>query len=79
MGLPAQPTHPTRPSVAHEERNADQALDWLFCNGGSTSAKVVLCSVIKDMCALSSDDDDERQVMGVQPSDHMPVMAVYRL
>lgn len=25
LGLPAHPTHPTRPSVAHEERNADQA------------------------------------------------------
>ena len=70
----------TRPSNAvraqHEERLADTALDWIFCRG---DARVLLASTIKDMCGLSSDDADERHCLAVVPSDHMPVMAVYRL
>jgi len=74
LHLPCRPTHPTRPSVAHEERNADSALDWLF----SMRARPILANVIKDMAGLSSEDKDERHALAIQPSDHMPVMAVYR-
>ena len=28
LRLPSQPTHPTRPCVAHEEINPDQAMDY---------------------------------------------------
>lgn len=86
LGLPVRPTHPTRPSLAHEERNADAALDWLFFwndpdddEGKRSELKVLLSTVIKDMRGLSSDDPDERKLLAVQPSDHMPVMAVFRL
>lgn len=100
INLPALATHPFRPCVAHEEINADQALDWLFARatnptstGGesedgkkrrrvsdvdSRAAKPLLASVIKGMVGLSSDDPDELHVLGVAPSDHCPVMAVYR-
>ena len=81
LGLPVRPTHPTRPSLAHEERNADAALDWLFFwNPAETpQLRVLLSSVIKDMRGLSSDDSDEKRLLAVQPSDHMPVMSVFRL
>jgi endonuclease/exonuclease/phosphatase family metal-dependent hydrolase len=77
MHLPARPTHPARPCVAYEEGNADHVLDWLFHRG--TRVRVLLASVIKDMCGLSSDDPNEETCMSIQPSDHMPVMAVYRV
>lgn len=77
MNLPAVPTHPTRPSVAHEEQNADSALDWLFARGNNV--RTVLAATINGSCALSTDNDDETQVLAVVPSDHMPVMAVYRV
>ncbi len=76
LSLPVQPTHPTRPSVRWEEVNGDAALDWLFAKGGPTP---LLAAVIKDMVGLSSDDPFEQQALAIQPSDHMPVMAVYRL
>ena len=83
LGLPVRPTHPTRPSLAHEERNADSALDWIFFRNpeseSSPQLRVLLSSVIKDMRGLSSDDPDEKKLLAVQPSDHMPVMSVFRL
>ena len=82
LHFPCRPTHPARPCVAHEEQNADATLDWLFCRQGSDApvdAKPLLATVVRDMIKLSSDNPDERQAMAVQPSDHCPVMAVYRL
>ena len=83
LGLPVRPTHPTRPSLAHEERNADSALDWIFFRNPEEKTcpqlRVLLSSVIKDIRGLSSDDPDERKLLAVQPSDHMPVMSVFRL
>lgn len=95
LQFPCLATHPTRPSVAHEEHNADHALDWLFARsgcagehrakrqctnvvGGTRGLRPMLASVIRDMCALSSSDKAEMHVLAVQPSDHCPVMAVYR-
>ncbi|CAE8639730.1 unnamed protein product, partial [Polarella glacialis] len=94
LQLPCQPTHPAHPVVAHEEQNADQALDWLFARPAAWSPedvrgekrqrkevpvlRPILASVIRSMCGLSSDDPDEKHVLAVTPSDHCPVMAVYR-
>ena len=77
LSLPVRPTHPTRPVLAHEEINADSALDWLFYKG--SKVQVLLSAVIKGMTGLSSDDPDEQQLLSVQPSDHMPVMSVLRI
>jgi len=84
LGLPERPTHPMRPTLAHEDQNADAALDWLFARSsqegeGAGCAKPLLASVVDDMCALSSDDPSETAVLSVAPSDHRPVMAVYRI
>merc|ERR1711865_1144294 len=73
--MPCLPTHPLRPSVAHEEFNADQALDWLFARSPSnvresssptkrqrTNVPVLrplLATVVRGMCGLSSDDPKE--------------------
>ena len=86
LSLPQRATHPARPSVAHEDFNSDAVLDWLFARpsgvgeGGAsgTGHKTVLASVIKDMRGLSSDDSHEKHILAIQPSDHCPVMAVYR-
>jgi len=77
MGLPCCPTHPNRSSLAHEEVNSDAALDWLFAKGNNV--KPLLASVMKNMTGLSSDDPDERYKLAVVPSDHCPVLAVYRI
>ena len=77
LGLPCIPTHPNRSSLAHEEVNADAALDWLFAKGHNV--KPLLASVIKNMTGLSSDDPDERYRLAVVPSDHCPVLSVYRI
>lgn len=82
LHLPCRPTHPTRPSVAYEEKNTDATLDWLFCRQGtdaSIEARSLLASVVQDMVGLSSDNPDDGQLLSVQPSDHCPVLAVYRL
>ena len=77
LGLPCRATHPNRSSLAHEEVNADSALDWLFARG--TGVKPLLATVVRGGCGLSSDDPDERSKLSVVPSDHCPVMAVYRI
>jgi len=77
MGLPCVPTHPNRSSLAHEEVNSDAVLDWLFAKG--EHVRPLLASVIKHMCGLSSDDPDERHQLAVVPSDHCPVLSVYRM
>ena len=77
LSLPVRATHPTRPVLAHEEVNADAALDWLFYKGDRV--QVLLSAVINCMTGLSSDDPDESQVLSIQPSDHMPVMSVLRI
>jgi hypothetical protein len=83
MGLPCRPTHPCRPTLAHEDTNCDSALDWLFARPGKSmeggSVRPLLSSVVRDMVGLSSDNPDEREVLQVCPSDHCPVLAVYRL
>ena len=33
LGLPCRPTHPMRPTLAHEDNNADSVLDWMFSRG----------------------------------------------
>ena len=80
LRLPLRPTHPARPSVAHEENNADSVLDWLFARRGKADASVqpILARVMSDLVGLSSNDPDEELQLGVQPSDHCMVMAVYR-
>ena len=77
IGLPVQPTHPNRSSLAHEEVNSDAALDWLFAKGENVAP--LLSSVIRNMTGLSSTDPDERHKLAVVPSDHCPVMSVYRV
>ena len=77
LSLPVRPTHPTRPLLIHEERNADAALDWLFYKG--RGVRVLLSAVINGMSGLSSDDPHEKQLLSVQPSDHMPVVTVFRI
>lgn len=77
LGLPCRPTHPNRSSLAHEEENADSVLDWLFSRG--RGAKPLLATVVNGSCGLSSDDSDEREKLAVVPSDHCPVVAVYRI
>lgn len=97
LGLPCVPTHPNRSSLAHEEINADSALDWLFHRSSSSSesesesesasidtkngptVRPLLASVIKNMCGLSSDDPHERNKLAIVPSDHCPVLSVYRI
>ena len=82
LGLPARPTHPCRPSVAHEDANADQALDWIFARAskaGSGQLTPLAAMVVSGMVGLSSDDPDEKFALGVAPSDHCAVVAVYRL
>lgn len=82
LHLPCRPTHPARPCVAHEEQHPDSTLDWLFCRqaiDSSVDARPLLAAVVRDMVNLSSDNPDERHQMAIQPSDHCPVMAVYRL
>ena len=82
LGLPARPTHPNRSSLAHEETNADAALDWLFARGapgGDARVRPLLATVVTGSCGLSSDDPDERHALSVVPSDHCPVVAVYRI
>lgn len=86
LGLPVRPTHPNRSSLAHEECNADAALDWLFARGGRGEqggarprARPLLATVVTGSCGLSSDDPDERHALSVVPSDHCPVIAVYRV
>ena len=41
-------------------------------------ARPLLASVVRDSVGLSSENPDERGVLSVQPSDHAPVLAVYR-
>jgi len=77
LSLPLRPTHPNRSCTAHEEQNADSTLDWLFSKGDNV--KPLLASVVRDMSGLSSDDPDERHKLTVVPSDHCPVLAVYRI
>ena len=77
LGLPCLATHPNRSSLAHEEVNADSALDWLFARGDGV--KPLLATVVRGGCGLSSDDPDERNKLSVVPSDHCPVVAVYRI
>ena len=48
----------------------------LFARGASV--RTLLSAVVQGMAGLSSDDANERQQLAVQPSDHMPVVAVYR-
>ena len=83
LGLPVRPTHPNRSSLAHEECNADAALDWLFARGargeGGARVRPLLAAVVTGSCGLSSDDPDEKRVLSVVPSDHCPVVAVYRV
>jgi hypothetical protein len=125
LGLPCRPTHPCRPTLAHEDQNADAVLDWVFARGaphlhpplppdsassfntsdllpspssGSSSSnstqqkeqaavtgqecestvRALVATVVKDSVGLSSSDPQEARVLGVQPSDHAPVLAVYR-
>ena len=77
LGLPCRATHPNRSSLAHEEANADSVLDWLFARGAGV--KSLLATVVRGSCRLSSDDPDEKNKLSVVPSDHCPVMAVYRI
>ena len=61
--------------------NADSCLDWLFAQGsrdGTSAVAPLLASVVRDMRGLSSDDPDDLEALGVAPSDHCPVLAVYR-
>jgi hypothetical protein len=99
LGLPCRPTHPCRPTLAHEDNNADAVLDWLFARGPRENKDVTINSdlrdtgrcleegwvvrplvstVVRDSVGLSSNDPHEQQVMAIQPSDHAPVLAVYR-
>ena len=136
LGLPCRATHPMRPTLAHEDVNADSALDWLFARGGicttipvpvssaghlSSSSgtdtddtscqgsaqvrregerreeegkgpgvlprkpshkpppRALAALVVRDSVGLSSEDPQESRVLAVQPSDHAPVLAVYRV
>lgn len=85
LSLPCLPTYPCRPTLSHEDSNADVVVDWLFMRGGlddsnsKPAVKCLLAAVIKGSIGLSSDDPDEKSIMSVQPSDHAPVLAVYRL
>ena len=67
LGLRHGPTHPVRPSHPEEEALADQCLDW--CYAGPCGPKAVLAAVLREI------DTGIR----VAASDHMPVLAVYRL
>jgi hypothetical protein len=83
IGLPCGPTHPCRPTLAHEDVNCDSTLDWLFARPSrdQTSMRVrpLLCVVVRDMVGLSSEDPDERNTLQICPSDHCPVLAIYRI
>lgn len=52
-------------------------------SGGSgysaCSVRALAASVVRDSAGLSSSDPQERRVLAVQPSDHAPVLAVYRV
>lgn len=86
LGLPCRPTHPCRPTLAHEDNNADSVLDWLFArgrqeataDGARGTVRPLLSTVVRDSVGLSSGDPLEEKIMSVQPSDHAPVLAVYR-
>lgn len=86
LGLPCRPTHPCRPTLAHEDNNADSVLDWLFARGQQEAAvdgargtvRPLVSTVVQDSVGLSSGDPLEENIMSVQPSDHAPVLAVYR-
>ena len=43
------------------------------------TVRPLLASVIKNMCGLSSDDPHERNKLAIVPSDHCPVLSVYRI
>ena len=83
LSLPCRPTHPNRPTLSLEDTLADQALDWLFVRPGrncsSDSVKSLVGTVVRDMVGLSSNDPQEKITMCIQPSDHCPVLAVYRV
>ena len=80
LSLPCRPTHPHRPTLSHEDQNADAALDWLFARkNGRVTLQPMCATVVRDMKGLSSDDPMEKNVLTVCPSDHCPVLAVYRL
>lgn len=82
LSLPCRPTHPNRPTLSAEDTLADQTLDWLFARPGrkcsSDSVKSLVATVVRDMVGLSSSDPLEKVTMSIQPSDHCPVLAVYR-
>ena len=80
LGLPCRPTHPNRPTLSHEDQNADSVLDWLFARpAADASVRPLAATVVRDCVGLSSDDPLERKVLSVAASDHCPVLAVYKV